>query len=194
VERLAPSYRLGRVGVDRALKNYVPDKIHPSWAEIGGGIWIERSVLGISPNSGNAKCCQREDKNKGHTLFVFDNEERERMRFTDVIMQPPDWSGEYYSRKRKQEALDQIVDVPYFGASQEVALIQVADVASFFLRRYAEIKAGLVPARYPDEESRVDGWIKTVIGRAVLRPYPKVGRTRAEQLVFENAPSSIRSL
>jgi hypothetical protein len=140
------------------------------------------------------KCCQRESKNKGHTLFVFDNEERERMRFTDVIMRPPDWSGEYYGRKKKQEPLDQIVDVPYFGDSQEVALIQVADVASFFLRRYAEIKEGLVPARYDDEEARVSGWVETLVGRSLSRPYPKVGRTRSEQLFFDNASQSIRGL
>lgn len=43
----------------------------------------------------------------------------------------------------KQKQLDQIVDVPYFGDSREVVLIQVADFAAFFLRRYAEIQEGL---------------------------------------------------
>jgi hypothetical protein len=169
--------------LDNFAKQRIPDELNTIWRFLGFHL-----ILAMQ------KCCQRENKNKGHTLFVFDNEERERMRFTDIIMRPPDWSGEYYSRKRRQEALDQIIDVPYFGDSQEVALIQVADVASFFLRRYAEIKEGLVPARYADEEPRVDGWINTLISRAISRSYPKVGRTRAEQLFFDNAPPSLSGL
>jgi hypothetical protein len=168
---------------DNFEKQRIPDELNTIWRFLGFHL-----ILAMQ------KCCQRERNNKGHTLFVFDNEERERMRFTDIITRPPDWSGEYYSRGRKQEALDQIVDVPYFGDSQEVALIQVADVASFFLRRYAEIKEGLVPPRYADEEARVDGWINTFNSRTISRPFPKVGRTRAEQLFFDNAPKSISSL
>jgi hypothetical protein len=96
------------------------------------------------------KCCQLEEKNKGHTLFVFDNEQREELRFTDIIQRPPSWSNEYYDLKTGKKPLDQVVDVPYFGDSRDVALIQLADVLSFFLRRYAEITEGLVTAKYAD--------------------------------------------
>ena len=142
------------------------------------------------------KYCQREEKNKGNTLLIFDNEEREQMRFTDILMRPPEWSDEYYGRKKKQEALDQIVDVPYFGDSKEVALIQVADFPAFFLRRYAEIKEGLTPVKYPDESWKIDGWIKTLssisIGRSFM--YPKVGRNTAEDLFYSMASKSIREI
>jgi hypothetical protein len=86
--------------------------------------------------------------------------------------------------------------VPYFGDSKEVALIQLADVAAFFLRRYAEIKEGLCAAKYPDEESRVEGWVKTFVSRSLgcSFMYPKRGRNKAEQLFYDNAPESIRSL
>jgi hypothetical protein len=46
------SYRMGHVGVDRALKNYVPEKIHPSWAAMAEA--FDRAIsdsmnLGLAP-------------------------------------------------------------------------------------------------------------------------------------------------
>lgn len=167
-----------------ALQN-IPDELNTIWRFLGFHL-----ILAMQ------KYCQREPKNKGNTIFVFDNEEREKMRFTDIILRPPDWSDDYYGRVRKQSKLDQIVDVPYFGDSKDVALIQMADVASFFLRRYAEIKEGLVPAKYDDEETRVTGWVNMLaersIGSAMI--YPKKGRNKAEEIFYQNASISIRSI
>lgn len=140
--------------------------------------------------------CQREPKNKGHTVFIFDNEERERLRFTDLIRNPPPWSENYYKKEKKQKSLDQVIDVPYFGDSKEVGLIQLADVATYFLRRYAEIKENLVPPDYEDEEERVEGWVAEFRGRSIGSPfmYMKQGRGEIEDLFYQNAPSSIRGL
>ena len=44
-------------------------------------------------------------KTKGHTIFVFDNEDHERMRFTDLIANPPAWTDSYYAKRRKQARL-----------------------------------------------------------------------------------------
>jgi hypothetical protein len=163
----------------------VPDELNTLWRFMGFHL-----MLAIQ------KHCQREEKNKGNTLFIFDNEEREKMRFTDVIMRPPEWSGEYYGKKPKDKSLDQIVDVPYFGDSTEVSLIQLADFVSFFLRRYAEIKENLVPARYAEEEQKIDGWVASMVKRSIGRSmiYPKVGRNHAEDIFFINAAASIREL
>jgi len=164
---------------------YIPDELNTLWRFMGFHL-----VLAMQ------KCCQSEAKNKGNTLFIFDNERREELRFTDIIKRPPAWSNEYYGLGKKQKPLDQGVDVPYFGDSRDVALIQLADVASFFLRRYAEIKEGLVPAKYDDEEQRVTGWVDTLISRSIGRShiYRKVGRTAAEEMFYVNASESIRSL
>jgi hypothetical protein len=163
----------------------VPDELNTLWRFMGFHL-----LLAIQ------KYCQTYPKNKGNTVLIFDNEEREQMRFTDVIMRPPNWSGEYYGKKPKSDPLDQIVDVPYFGDSKEVALIQLADFLAFFLRRYAEIKENLVPAKYQDEEQKINGWIKSMIERSIGRSmiYPKVGRNSAEELFFRNASASIREL
>lgn len=163
----------------------IPDELNTVWRFLGFHL-----VLAIQ------KYCQKESKNKGHTFFVFDNENREALRFTDIICRPPGWSDAYYSRDRKQAQLDQVVDVPYFGDSRDVALIQLADFAAFFLRRYAEIKEDLVAPKYAEEEQRIDGWIKTLVERSIgsSMMYPKVGRNNAEALFFDNASRSIRAL
>jgi hypothetical protein len=163
----------------------IPDELNTIWRFLGFHL-----ILAMQ------RCCQPEPKTKGHTLFIFDNEKREELRFTDIIKRPPAWSNEYYDLKSGNKPLDQVIDVPYFGDSRDVALIQLADVLSFFLRRYAEIKEGLVPAKYADEEQRVTGWVQTLVSRSVgsQHIYRKRGRTKADDLFFDNASESIRAL
>lgn len=163
---------------------YIPDELNTIWRFLGFHL-----ILSMQ------KYCQGDSGVKGHTIFVFDNEERERMRFTDIIERPPSWSDAYYNRGRKQEQLDQIVDVPYFGDSSEVGLIQLADVTSFVLRRYAEIKEGLVGAKYDDEEARLTEWVKAFMSRSIGSRciYPARNRDRAENIFFNVAPTAIRS-
>lgn len=163
----------------------IPDELNTYWRFLGFHL-----VLAMQ------RCCQTEKNNKGHTLFVFDNESREELRFTDIIKRPPPWSNEYYELERGDKALDQVVDVPYFGDSRDVYLIQLADVLSFSLRRYAEIKENLVPPKYADEEERVSEWVQTMASRSIGRPhiYRQKGRTKADELFFENASESIRGL
>jgi len=163
----------------------IPDELNTLWRFLGFHL-----VLSLQ------KYCQQQEKNKGNTLLVFDNEEREQMRFTDVLLRPPEWSAQYYDKAKRQEALDQIIDVPYFGDSQDVGLIQLADFLAFFLRRYAEITENLVAARYPEEEERMRAWIDTLskcsIGRSFM--YPKVGRNYAHELFFQNSSKAIREI
>ena len=139
---------------------------------------------------------QVSEKTKGHTIFVFDNEEREKLHFTDLVNNPPAWSDSYYSKGKKQERLDQIVDVPYFGDSVEVALIQVADFVAYFLRRYAEITDGYSQPRYEHEAAKVANWIATVRDRSIGHSsiYPARGRCECSELFYVNAPPSIRQL
>ena len=106
-----------------------PDELSTIWRYLGFHL-----VLAMQ------KYCQTIRNNKGHTIYIFDNEYMEQSHFTNLISRPPAWSDEYYNRRKKQARLDQLVDVPYFGDSKDVALIQLADVFSYFLRRYAEIK------------------------------------------------------
>jgi glutathione S-transferase len=161
----------------------VPDELNTPWRFMGFHL-----VLGLQ------KAHQRVPKNKGHTLLVFDNEERERLRFTDLLQRPPDWSDEYYERKMDQAPLDQVVDVPYFADSRDVGLLQMADLAAFFLRRFAELEGGLSKAKYRDEYEKVAAWTEALRERVVDRAalYPAKGRRKAADLFYDLAPETLR--
>jgi hypothetical protein len=135
-------------------------------------------------------------KNKGNTILIFDNEEREELRFTDLINNPPGWSDTYYRRSKKQEPLDQIVDVPYFGDSKEVGLIQVADFIAYFLRRHIELAEGLSPPRYSDEARKLSEWVSQISDRCIVGAaiYPARGRCACANLFFDHAPETARNL
>jgi hypothetical protein len=170
---------------DAFARGEIPDELNTIWRFLGFHL-----ILAMQRH------CQREQGVKGHTIFVFDNEERERMRFTDLIARPPEWSDTYYDKETKQRRLDQIVDVPYFGDSREVALIQLADLAAFFLRRGAEIGEGLVGPRYDDEEENLGEWLEMLVSRSigVANIYPRRGREYAADLFYRHAPQTIRDL
>lgn len=171
--------------LDRSQRGEVPNELSTIWR-----------LLGFHLILATQKAHQSLEKTKGHTIFVFDNEYREQTRFTELIKNPPEWSDAYYDRSRKEDRLSQIVDVPYFGDSAEVPLLQVADFTAFFLRRYAEIAEGFTPARYPDEVPKIESWIKLLaqrsIGRSVM--YPIKGRCQIAELLYQLAPKSIREL
>ncbi len=156
-------------------------------------IW---KCLGLHVILGIQKAFQSEKRNKGNTLMIFDNEKREELRFADLIRNPPDWTDEYYGRGKKQGRLDQIIDVPYFADSRNVGLVQMADFAAFFLRRYVEIKTGAVPPKYKEEKERIDGWIDSLCKRQVLKSatYAKIGRSGAAEIFWSVAPVCIRRM
>lgn len=135
-------------------------------------------------------------RNKGHTVLVFDNEERERMRFTDIICRPQSWSDSYYQRTGKQIQLDQLVDVPYFGDSREVGLLQVADFCAFFLRRHAELQDVGDSERYSGEANQVAEWVTMLADRVIdgRHVFPRNNRNDAADLFWRHAPASVRSL
>ena len=60
---------------------------------------------------------------KGACVLIFDNEYRESKQYIDMLLSPPDWTDSYYDKKRKQEKMDKIIDVPHFVDSEQVGLI-----------------------------------------------------------------------
>ncbi|MBE0568656.1 MAG: DUF3800 domain-containing protein [Deltaproteobacteria bacterium] len=132
-------------------------------------------------------------KNKGNTVLIIDNEERERVRFTDLVLNPPDWTHSYYGKSSRQDAFDQIVDAPYFADSKDVPLLQVADFAAFFLRRHLELEAG-DPERYDGECARVGAWAAKALKRSIPKAaiYPRRDRCQCSQLFYDYAPPLLR--
>lgn len=134
--------------------------------------------------------------NKGNTIFVLDNENKEDFNFKKLIYEPPIWSETYYKRKLNQEHLDNIIDVPYFADSKHVPLIQLADFISFFIRRYIEITEGYDSPRYNGEEDRLEDWLSLISARCIASnfTYPKKGRCECAELFFNLAPDCIKNL
>jgi hypothetical protein len=125
----------------------------------------------------------KQASNKGNTVLVFDNEEREQKDYTDLIIDPPTWSDSYYNRDSNKERLDQIIDVPHFVDSKHVGLIQVADLVAFFLRRHLELASGCKKARYKGEEEKVETWIKKALKLGIPNSmtYLRKGRCDASE-------------
>jgi hypothetical protein len=139
---------------------------------------------------------QKVDKTKGHTLLIFDNKVEEQEPYTQLVLNAPDWSDEYYQRQKNQDKLSHITDAPYFADSKSVGLIQVADFIAYFLRRHAEIAEGLIPERYADEAERVKGWVGILSGRSIGRShtYPSRGRCLAAEFFYEHCPPWLRGI
>jgi hypothetical protein len=139
------------------------------------------------------KYFQRQKKNKGNTLLIFDNEERERVGFTDLVLSPPDWTDTYYNLGSRQEKLDQIIDVPHFVDSKEVALIQLADFICYFLRKHIELQLGLSEPAYEDETRKVAVWANQMFVQSIPKScvYPSRDTCEASRLFCKYAPECI---
>lgn len=142
------------------------------------------------------KYFQSEQRNKGNTVFIFDNEEREKTKFLSLLTSLPDWTDTYYSRKITNSKINQMIDVPYFGDSKQVNLIQVADLISYLLRRYTEIKENRVQPSYVDEEEKLSTWVAQIVDISLPAStrYPLSGRCDCSNLLFDLAPQTIKEL
>jgi hypothetical protein len=139
---------------------------------------------------------QREAKTKGHSVLIFDREVSEETDLSLLIHKPPQWIDTFYGREKKQTALDQVVDVPFFADSKHILLAQAADLFAYILRTWAEIGDGLLDEKYKDEAERMKGWSERIAKIALPRSsrYPAKGRCGAAQLFWDIAPSPIREL
>ena len=167
---------------------------HRSRGTIPEGINTLWKCLGLHLILGLQKTYQSEKRNKGNTLLVFDEEKREELKFAKLINKPPAWTDEYYGRGKRQSRLDQIIDVPYFADSKHVGLVQMADFAAFFLRRFIEIKTGAAGPKYKEEEQKIDKWMELLCQRhvATSATYPKRGRNEIQEFFWSLAPDCIR--
>jgi hypothetical protein len=135
------------------------------------------------------KCHQSFEENKGNTVLIFDKEETEADKLIKLIKNPPEWTDTYYRCLNKNGRFNQIIDVPYFGDSKHVGLIQVADFVSFFLRRNIEIKMG-IKSKYEDEQKRIEEWANIALKQSIPKSaiYMSKGRCPCAELFYRYAP------
>lgn len=144
-------------------------------------------------HQGPARNKTRKINPSGSCVLIFDNEHREEGRFTDLILDAPDWTDSYYDKLPNQEKFSQIVDVPHFVDSRDVGLIQLADFLSFFLRKHLELKMGYVEPAYRDEIEKVEGWVNILLKQSIDKAhiYKTRGRFDCAELFCRYAPTEI---
>lgn len=137
---------------------------------------------------------QNQSNNKGHTVLVFDREKNEESCLTKLVSDPPEWTNSFYSKGSKPSALDNIVDVPFFVDSEQALLIQIADMVSFILRTYAELRSGATVDHYIGESNKIEMWAGQIFKRSIPQAmrYPTKGRNSAAQQFWNVAPSCLR--
>ncbi len=142
---------------------------------------------------GKSRGRNRTLNNKGSCVLIFDNEYREETRFTNILLDAPDWTDTYYDKRPNQEKFSQIIDVPHFVDSKNVGLIQLADFICFFLRKHIELSLELQPPAYHDEVERVDGWTSQILRQCIPKSniYLKRNRCDCAELFYRYAPSVI---
>lgn len=136
----------------------------------------------------------RKLNSKGSCVLIFDNEHREESRFTELILNSPDWADTYYSKQEKQQKLNQIIDVPHFVDSKQVGLIQLADFIFFFLLKHIELQMNLVEPAYPGEKEKVSSWAELILKQSIPKNniYMNRGRCECAELFYKYVPEPLK--
>lgn len=141
---------------------------------------------------------QKEKKNKGHTVLVMDGDTRPHAYVYDWHSSPPPFTDTFYRSNKKLERFDQLIDVPYYGDSERVHLLQVADLLAFIIRFHAELQADLRDEKYHGEKDQVAKWFE----QALKSAYPRSSRwdkclnarSDAEKFFWSLAPEPLRGM
>ena len=96
---------------------------------------------------------QKEKKNKGHTLFIFDMGQPPET-LVRLIVDPPTWSGTYYGFDKKREALDQIIDVPMRNHIT-YHWFRLPIFICYILRRFSDLEELGSKEKYEGEHKRI---------------------------------------
>jgi len=148
------------------------------------------------------KHLQNEKNNKGHTVMVFDQELTEKGDFPLLALDPPQWTDSFYGYRRQIRKknpcppLECIIDVPYFADSQQVGLIQVADLFSYLLRHHAELQCEYVDEQYKNESEKIEGWVSQIAQFVYpdATRWPEKGACECASLFREIAPEPLLGL
>ena len=164
------------------------------------GYPIERSDIWLAAGLHVALQIQKNNqkivKNKGHTFLIFDDNKGKADKLSDLLWKPPDWTDEYYDRKKGQDQLDQIIDTTFSIKSHHAGLVQVADLFAFIFRRYAEIEDYNTEEEWPGEKAWLDDYVGSLAKRLLPRSVRWPARTGSNAAKWFNnlAPPSLKAL
>jgi hypothetical protein len=140
------------------------------------------------------KAMQSKSNNKGNTVFIFDKKNLDEGYFTDLLLSPPKWTETFYKKKKKEQALNQIIDVPHFVDSKHVGLIQLADLFAYIFRRDIEIKEKLSDENFTGESELMNTWTTKLKSTSIPKScmYLTKGACETAILINSLAPDSIK--
>ena len=99
-------------------------------------------VAAMSLSAQIQKEMQKEDKNKGHSFLIFDDNKQAIPRLCDAIYEGNSfYDGIYgYTKKTKTKRFDQIINTAFAIKSQHASFIQCADCIAYIYRRHFELQ------------------------------------------------------
>jgi hypothetical protein len=95
---------------------------------------------------------RKKQRNKGLTVFICDDNQREMSNFSDALYKADPWFDPIYQASKTKggkriwcdvpahERFDQIINTGFAIRSEHSSLIQVADAVSYAYRRYLELQ------------------------------------------------------
>jgi Protein of unknown function (DUF3800) len=108
---------------------------------------------------------QGKSHNKGLTFLVFDENKAKADILADLLWDVPRWTDDYYTKKSKQERLDQLIDSAFTVKSHHAGLVQIADLYAFILRRFVEFCDFGVPEEWSGEKQLINGYVDLLRSR-----------------------------
>jgi hypothetical protein len=161
-------------------------------AELGSRWVCEAFHIALSIN----KAHKGMKGNKGKSILVFDQGSGYERKLSELLVSPPAWSDTYYSKPRKKEQLEQIMDTSFFADSVHAPLIQIADAIAFIVRRLAEIRDAGHAERFKGELANLEGWLTKLEPNLKYGPhrYKKTGRCKCGDLFWDLAPASLHGV
>lgn len=141
--------------------------------------WLSAAMF---VSSSIQKQMRKISNNKGNTVLVFDDNEKEMKSLSSILSQADEWFDGLYQTQVKKRGktiwqpmskhmrFDQIINTAFAIKSEHSSLVQVADAVSYVYRRHLEIlSAG---EDYPGEKEYYDSLLN------ILNPKrKKLGRT-----------------
>ena len=136
------------------------------------------------------------DKNKGHTVIIFDENKLKADKLNEVLFGPPEWTEPYYDKTKKHQPLDQIIDSAFFTKSHHAGLAQVADLFAFAFRRYAELTEYEIQPEYPGELVDIQAIVQCLAAHLIARGHrwPKHPKNECAATFVNLAPRSLLDL
>jgi len=118
------------------------------------------------------------EKNKGHTVFICDDNKQEMANLSDALYKADLWFDPIYLQTSKKKApaqrFDQIINTAFAIKSHHSSLVQVADAVSYAYRRHLELKS---------DEEEWDGELEYFASLVAKLKKEPLGRTTGGQCI-----------